>query len=312
MKKDAIFLMFLAVCSMLANNVFSGINVSYSQNLNKTLDLIKSTDRDSGKHEIKGSLRCNKRNLTSEDVDNIDIHIQTKGANYEHMFDKTTTTPSYEIVFAKDEIILAFSRNSKLKNSLNKENWASIIKRNDTKVGLVSDFSKPCNITPLISLKLAEKAYRYSNFYNTIYSNALLYKNKNFLIDALKNNESDVALMHKSSAIINGLDYMELPGIVNLSENKYEKLYRETYISLTLSGNKETTYSGGCIYLSIAVSPESIHKPEVLSFIKNLLSDTTRLKLNNQGFNTDFYPEFHGNLKDLDFSLRGIVKYAGF
>lgn len=312
MKKNYLLLTIISLLYTLPNNAFSGIIIYYSQHFDKIIDIMNNSQDNTKIYEIHGNFPCKQNTTNPQDISKVDILFKTKGVDYEHMFQKDTGTSSYEIVFAKDEIILAFSHNKKLKNITNKENWTSIIKKNTVKVGFVSDFSKPCNITPLITLKLAEKAYRYTNFYNIIYSKALLYKNNTLLIDALKNDKTDVALIYKSTAIINGLEYMELPGIVNLSENKYEKLYRETSISLKLSDNQEATYSGDCIYLSLLVNLDSIHKPEVLSFIKNLLSDSTREKINNQGFDTDFYPEFHGNLKNLDFSLRGITKYTGF
>ncbi|MBZ4643043.1 MAG: hypothetical protein JG767_652 [Deferribacteraceae bacterium] len=230
----------------------------------------------------------------------------------EHMSNKSASEYAFFITFATDRMVLAYTQKSKYSTEINRENWPSYLRKSEVKFGLVSDFTKICNVRQLLALKLSQRSYLQPNLYATLYNKSLKYSNVREIVEASHRGDVDYFITYRTIAIENGLNYIELPDMASLSNDCYKAIYNNTYVEIPQEDGSLKRLSGDCIYFSIAVKKGYENDPEVTEFLNYFLGDDAKELLESHGFYVGFYPEFRGDLKKLSFRLRGLVNYAGF
>ncbi|MCB4204316.1 substrate-binding domain-containing protein [Deferribacterales bacterium Es71-Z0220] len=290
----------LAVVKMYVPEVFRGafaeIAKEYSGGRVEILSDECSVNRDMvNKKETESKLF-----LLSERLDN------------EHMLGKDNAEYSYLISFASSQMVLAYANKSKFSSIINQENWPYYLRKKEVSFGLVNNFNRICNVRPLLALKLAAYNYSQPGLYDTLYNHSVKFESFDSMVSSLKNGEIDYFITYKSSAIENGLKYIELPNMVSLSDDCFREKYRKTYVDLPQSDGSLKRFYGDCISFMLAVKKDDSKSQEIADFIRFVLSDNSKAVLEKRGFNVSYSPEFRGRLQYLDGSLRGLVMYAGF
>jgi molybdate/tungstate transport system substrate-binding protein len=182
----------------------------------------------------------------------------------------------WSIRFATNEIVVAYHKKSKYSSEIGSDNWIDILLRDDVIYGRSDPDSDPCGYRTVFTMMLAEKYYKREGL-----KGELSTKNKEYirpkevdLIALIESDAIDYMFQYKSVAIQHGLDYIELPDEINLSDPSKEALYNS--VSLNVTGSKpdeNLEMKGGYINYSITVLDKAPEKEEAVDFLSFILSD---------------------------------------
>ncbi len=189
-------------------------------------------------------------------------------------------------LFARNELVLCYTKKSKYANRINSSNWYKILKKRGVKWGFSNPNDDPCGYRTVISIGLASLYYnnpklvkyllkkRYVNISCRKKGNVIQFKTpkdlkvkgkKIFirpksveLLGLLESGVIDYAFEYKSVALQHGLLYVELPPEINLGNIKHASFYKRSKI--TLFNGK--TIQGKPIVYGIAVLKNAPHPKE--------------------------------------------------
>ncbi len=183
---------------------------------------------------------------------------------------------SWNIRFATNEIVIAYSEKAKYASEINADNWFDILSKDDVIYARSDPDSDPCGYRTVFTFMLAEKYYHRKGL-----AEKLVSKNRDFirpkevdLVALVESNSIDYMFQYKSVAIQHGFKYVELPADINLSDPSKEELYQS--VSLYVTGNKPGTkikVTGGYINYSITVLDKAPRKDAAIDFICFMLSE---------------------------------------
>lgn len=192
------------------------------------------------------------------------------------------------ILFARNEIVLAFSKNSKYAKEINTSNWFNILKR-DVKIGFSDPNLDPCGYRTLMVLKLADIYYGKDIFKEVVENNSnirssdkiifvpekiktedkIVIRSKEVDLSALVSTGAlDYFFIYKSVAEQHNLSYIELPMEINLGSFEKEEYYGQ--ISVVV---KNETIKAEPIVYGITILKDAPNKKLALDFLRFLLSD---------------------------------------
>ncbi|WP_457755910.1 tungstate ABC transporter substrate-binding protein WtpA [Thermodesulfatator indicus] len=162
-------------------------------------------------------------------------------------------------LFAKNELVLCFTKDSKYANEINSNNWYEILTKPGVKFGFSNPNEDPCGYRTVISIGLASLHYK-----NPAILENLLGKNTNIkwkktedgllfiapkelkintekliirpkevdLVALLESGAIDYLFLYKSVVLQHHLKYIELPEAINLSSIKEKDFYAKSKIRL--------------------------------------------------------------------------------
>jgi molybdate/tungstate transport system substrate-binding protein len=181
---------------------------------------------------------------------------------------------SWSIRFATNEIVIAYLEKSKYSKEINSDNWMDILQRKDVIYSRSDPDSDPCGYRTLFTFVLAEKYYKKPGLAEIMSS-----KDKDYirpkevdLVALLESNAIDYMFQYKSVAIQHGLNYIELPKEINLSDPSKNDIYSS--VSTEVAGNKpgiKMKVTGDYINYSITVLDNAPQKEEAVNFLEFLL-----------------------------------------
>ena len=125
------------------------------------------------------------------------------------------------LVFARNELVLAYTDKSKYADEINSTNWFEILNRSDVKWGHSDPDLDPCGYRALIVLKLAELYYNVTGIYESLKKNEVIRPKSVDLIALLESGELDYAFEYRSVAVQHNLSFVELPPQINLGYAEY-------------------------------------------------------------------------------------------
>ncbi|ACX73371.1 extracellular solute-binding protein family 1 [Methanocaldococcus vulcanius M7] len=199
------------------------------------------------------------------------------------------------VMFARNEIVLAYTNNSKYSKEINSENWYKILEKPDVKIGFSNPNDDPCGYRTQMVLKLADLYYKDPTIYENLvlkYSNLkvkeengkyIIIVPKDFNVDTnklfVRSKETDLLapleagafdylFIYKSVANQHHLNYIELPKEINLGYYNFESTYKKVAVDIT-SQNK--TIVAKPIVYGITVPTNAPHKKEAIEFVKFIL-----------------------------------------
>jgi len=209
------------------------------------------------------------------------------------------------IIFARNEMTIAYSENSRYADEINEENWYQVLQRPGVKWGFSNPNLDPCGYRTLMLIQLAEKEYGDDMLFEALVSNhtaiTSTLTNGTYLIDTnmedLKPDTDKVSIREKSVELVSlvesgGLDYafeyssvakqhgmlyLDLPASIDLSDISYIDRYGEVRV-MKISGLTEAKP----IVYGVTV-PNNAEHPEIAAeFIKYMIDeegDTTFYEL---------------------------------
>ena len=142
----------------------------------------------------------------------------------------------YNILFATNEMVIAYFPTSKYADEINKDNWYEILLRKDVQYGHSDPNADPCGYRTMLVWQLAEKYYKKTGLYEKLVKNC---PDKNIrsaevdLIALLEAGELDYLFIYRSIAKQHNMKYIALPDSINLKKAEYAEFYKQAKIKVT-------------------------------------------------------------------------------
>ncbi|MCD4772370.1 MAG: tungstate ABC transporter substrate-binding protein WtpA [Bacteroidales bacterium] len=188
----------------------------------------------------------------------------------------------WNIKFASNEMVIAFTEKSKYHNKINKTNWFNILLKEDIFYGRSDPNSDPCGYRSVLTTKLAADYYN-----NPELPEKLLSKDNNFirpkevdLLSLLENNTIDYIFIYRSVAEQHKLNFILLPDSINLKKPELSDYYSR--VSVKIKGKKPgefITQKGEPMVYGITLLDKAPNKPTANAFMDFLLSKEQGMKI---------------------------------
>ena len=200
---------------------------------------------------------------------------------------------SWFIKFAKNELVIVYTEQSKYSNNINSGNWYEILSNRDVKIGFSSPNDDPCGYRATMMFYLSDLFYHKPIFENIVENNTGIKIENNTItvpddseiikesgkvfikpksVDLLADLESgqiDYAIEYLSVAKQHGLKYVRLPDDINLSNSSKSDFYNLATVKLA----DGKIIHGDAINYAITIPNTSQHKDLAIKYIQMLLGD---------------------------------------
>ena len=189
----------------------------------------------------------------------------------------TLLIPEYaewNIKFAGNEMVIAYSADSRRASDINRDNWYDILLKKGVAFGRSDPNADPCGYRTVLVITLAEK------FYNRPGLTAkMLAKDQRYirpkevdLLALLEAGQLDYIFIYRSVAEQHKLKYLTLPDEINLKKAAFADFYKTSSVRLT--GKNPGTFitkTGAPIIYGISI-PRNAPNPKIaLAFLAFLL-----------------------------------------
>ena len=213
------------------------------------------------------------------------------------------TYANWTISFASNRLGIAYTPDSLYADEINSDNWYQILSRDDVFFGFSDPRFDACGYRTLMLIQLAEDYYSSQGlFHNLVTSNFQakiriseadgvttikvpeLFESTNKriklrgfsvqLLALLESHDIDYAFQYESVARQHGLEFLPLPGQIDLSSVDYASEYSKVRVELDYQryASVNPEFQGQPIIYGITIPANAPHPEEAIEFIKFLLS----------------------------------------
>ncbi len=210
---------------------------------------------------------------------------------------------NWEIMPATNQLVLAYTPQSKYANEINANNWYQIISQPDVRLGFTDPRMDSVGYRTLMALVLAESYYGVDNIMDdtvgkyfstpitadeengisTIHVPELLEPTNDHLVlrgaqmqllALLQSGDVDYTIDYKSEVMQAGLDYLELPPEINLGDSSFAQNYETTVVKLDYQrfANINPVFYGAPIVYGMTIASNSKNQAAAIKFIQFVLS----------------------------------------
>lgn len=195
--------------------------------------------------------------------------------------------PEYTLMnirFASNQMVLCYTDKSKMSDKINKGNWFDLLTTKGIIWGHSDPDLDPCGYRALLVLQLAEKYYNQPGLYEKLLANSRPQENVRpkaaELVALLQTGHVDYAWEYRSVAVQHGLQFIELPAQINLSDPQYDDFYNQA--SVKVKGKDPDTMIemiGQSITYGVALIKNASNPEAAIAFLEYLLSPDNGLKV---------------------------------
>ena len=177
------------------------------------------------------------------------------------------------IVFARNEMIIAYTNQSQCADEITPNNWIDILNRSGVKVAASHPDRDPCGYRAVLTLKLADLYYNRSAYYWIYeYKNQtgdLVIRPKSIeLLALLEAGEIDYAFLYYSElAEKPSLQYIPLPPEINLGNDTYAAFYYLATVEV-----RDKIVHGAPIMYGLTIPRNAPHPDRAIKLLFLLLS----------------------------------------
>src|SRR6056297_1161440 len=192
------------------------------------------------------------------------------------------------IRFAANQLVLAYTPNSRYADKINTDNWYNILMRDKVQWGHSDPNLDPCGYRSLMVMQLAEKYYSQPGLYQKLIKSR---RKRNIrpksveLVSLLKTGNMDYAWEYLSVAVQHNLKYVELSDHINLGNYQFDEFYKLAEVKVT--GDKPgttTTRTGKSCTYGVTLLKNAPNRKAAIAFLDYLLDPEGGLKiLKNMG-----------------------------
>ncbi len=239
---------------------------------------------------------------------------------------------------AANQLVLAYTEQSRYANEVNSNTWYDIIAREDVKLGLSDPRMDAVGYRTLMVLKLAESYYHDNEILQKAVTNSFTYPVSEVEIDEstvikvpellepadnhvvlrgasmqllalLHSNDVDYAFEYKSVALQQGLKYLELPPEINLGDEAFAETYRTVRVKLDFRRftSVDPEFEGIPIGYGMTIAANSAQPEAAVRFMQFVLGpDGQRIFLENS--HPPLVPAGCDNVEALPDELRPLVR----
>lgn len=211
------------------------------------------------------------------------------------------------IIFAGNEMVIAYTDESKYSDEINKDNWHQILTREGVEYGHSDPDADPCGYRTLLVWQLAEQYYGMPGLYSRLMAGC---PDKNTrpketeLIALLQSGELDYAFEYRSIALQRNLRFVELPPQINLADIQYQDFYATAEVEVAGSEPGSTqTQIGQPIFYAITIPKNAPRTDLGIAFLKFLLGPEGQAIMEENG-QSPIVPALTNDLQKLPLELR--------
>jgi len=202
------------------------------------------------------------------------------------------------VAFARNQIVIAYTNDSKYSDEINQDNWFKILRKPDVTFGIANPNDDPCGYRSQMVTQLAENHYADASIYDDLMADnteitvlseggshiikvppseeidpntkkIMLRSMETELSSALEMGEIDYFYIYRSVAVQHGFEFVELPPQIDLGSMEYSDMYSKVKVELA-NGN---VVEGTPIVYGITI-PKNAQQPELaVEFVKLLLGE---------------------------------------
>jgi len=181
----------------------------------------------------------------------------------------------WNIRFASNELVLAYTDQSRYASEVSPENWYKILQREDVEWGHSDPDLDPCGYRALMVMQLTEIFRDNNDLYQDLLDNR---PKKNVrpksveLVNLLKSGHMDYAWEYRSVAVQHDLKYVSLNDHVNLGNYNYDDFYRQAAVEV--SGKEPGTTiikHGKSITYGVTMTKDAAHPESAKRFLEFML-----------------------------------------
>lgn len=179
------------------------------------------------------------------------------------------------IMFARNEMVIAYSERSKFASEINRDNWFEVLLRPGVEYGHSDPDIDPCGYRSLMIWRLAERYYQRPGLFRSLEEHRPrrnIRPKETDLIALIEAGELDYIFQYRSVAVQHHLKFIELPKKLNLSSIDHQDFYRQT--ELKISGKKPgdfTVVRGKPIVYGITIPKNAPNPRMAKAFIRMLI-----------------------------------------
>ncbi len=229
------------------------------------------------------------------------------------MIDNDPQFAKYYIQFARNQLVIAYTKHSAYKAEINDTNWFEIFQKSDVNFGFSNPNADPCGYRALMLIQLAEFYYNRTDLFEELVAShtaiSVTENNGNFTIQSPENLNPDskviirpketdlmaqlesgnldylliyrsVAYQHRES----GVEFIELSEQIDLSSTDYADIYSKVSLRtfVDLAGESKTIVAKPIVY-GITIPTNAANPAEAIEFVKILISEKGQDALGSQG-----------------------------
>jgi molybdate/tungstate transport system substrate-binding protein len=181
----------------------------------------------------------------------------------------------WNIRFARNTMVIAYTDQSLYADEVNADNWYDVLTREGVIVGRGDEDVDPCGYRTLLVWQLAEKYYGLSGLYSSLDAACLpanVRPKSEDLLALLQSGDMDYAWEYRSVAVQHGLEFVELPDEINLSQVEHADFYAQATVEIAgEEPGAPMTMTGKPITYGVTI-PEVASRPDLaLEFVKFLI-----------------------------------------
>lgn len=211
----------------------------------------------------------------------------------------------WNILFAKNEMVLGYTKKSKHSKSIDADNWADTILKSGVKFGISAADDEPCGYRAMMVLQLAEKFYDMPGFKDKVISKAKYEKQSDIdVVNDLTSGEVDYIITYKTYAIEHGFEYLPLPKEINLFAARYSDYMKGVEVRNTTIDMDMEKISAACIYYSMTIPSTVQNRGAAVKLAKYIMSNDAAKIMEKHGFFIVCSPMVTGSADKLDKPLR--------
>ena len=183
---------------------------------------------------------------------------------------------SWNIKFAGNEMAIVYHEGSMRADEIDADNWFMILMEDNVAFGRSDPDSDPCGYRAVLTMRLSEIHYGMTGL-----ADGLLGKDTRHirpketdLIALLESGTIDYIFLYRSVAQQHGLDYLVLPGEINLADLEMADFYEK--VSVKISGKKPGHWivkKGAPMVYGVTIPSNAPHPEIARSFVEYLLTE---------------------------------------
>jgi len=216
------------------------------------------------------------------------------------------------IVFATNQICIAYTDQSQFADEINGDNWYEILQRDRVKYGRSDPNQDPCGYRTLMVWQLAEAYYGVPGLYAKLYAaEGDMERPKSVeLIALLESGDLDYAFEYSSVAQQQNLKYVELPPELNLSDVDFEDFYAQAEVEIAgAEPGEKILMKGSPIVYAVTIPKNFPHQELAIAWVDFLLSEQG-MDIMEANYQTPIIPAVTNDMSKLPDELKKYVTEA--
>jgi len=183
---------------------------------------------------------------------------------------------SWNMVFAADEVVLAYTAKSRYTAEISPRNWHRVIVRPEVTLARVDENRGPIGYRTLLCLKIAEACMGAEGLYRTVLQKippARCVDHVSKLVPLLERGQVDYAFMYRSTCEENRFKSVRLAPEVNLGDMEKESFYGRFSVEIAAPGGGKHAVRGAPVAFSLTIPRESPNRKAAVLFVHFMFTE---------------------------------------